>query len=92
MPTPTEQTLTAAEARLDACVAAHTALLTNLERLGMLPIPAAETALDDVHDLIAIVGAKLTRAWAAIDEAIEPIRAANDAAEHEAWIVSQEAA
>jgi hypothetical protein len=84
MPTPTEPVLTAAEARLDAAIAAHTALRTNMDRLGLLPVPAAEAALDDVHDLLAIVGAKLTRAWTLVDDAIEPIRAANDDAALEA--------
>jgi hypothetical protein len=89
--TATEPMLTAVEARLDACIAAHTALRTNLERLGLLPIPAAEAALDDVYDLLAIVGSKLTRAWALVDDAIEPIRAANDAAEHAAWLAREAA-
>lgn len=67
MPIPT--TLTAAEARLGACIAAIGALRTNLERLGALP-SAADTALDDIDDLIAIVSSKLIRAWAAIDDVI----------------------
>jgi hypothetical protein len=63
-----ETTLTAAEARLDAALAAIEALQTNLNRLGAVP-PAADTALDDIDDLITIVRSKLLRAWAAIEDA-----------------------
>ena len=79
MPTPIpEATLTAAAARLDAAIAAHEALAGNLERLGPLPVPAAEAALNDLDDLVAIVGAKLRRAYMLIEDTIDPIRAAND--------------
>jgi hypothetical protein len=77
MPLP-EATLTAAEARLDACIAANDALCTRLERMGQLPIPGADAALDDLYDLVMIVRAKLRRAWTLVDNAIDPIRAAND--------------
>jgi hypothetical protein len=66
-----ETTLTAAEARLDAALAAVDVLQTNLERLGSLPVPAADTALDDIDDLITIVRSKLLRAWSAIEDARE---------------------
>ena len=56
----------AAEARLDAALAAVTVLRTNLKRLGGLPV-AADTALDDIDDLIDIISAKIQRAMASLE-------------------------
>lgn len=80
MPTPfiPEATLTAASARLDAAISANDALAGNLERLGQLPVPAAAAELHDLDDLVAIVGARLRRAYMLIEDTIDPIRAAND--------------